>query len=288
MMHFPLNARLTGYGLTGYGLVVALGLVLAQQYQASAEVLAPLALDRLPAADIVVLGEVHDNAEHHLNQARAVAAIAPRALVWEMLTPEQAARMPEDRQDAQAVAEAVSWEGSGWPEFDLYHPILLAAPEARVYGAGVPRQSARRVFEEPAAQVFADLFGAEADTFGLENALLPADQTAREAEQAEAHCHALPAHLLPGMVSAQRLRDAALAHKALQALADTGGPVVVIAGSGHARNDIGIPALLRQVPEAPAVISLGQIEADPGRDAPFDYWIVTEPASRSDPCDSLR
>ena len=32
-------------------------------------------------SDIVVLGEVHDNPAHHANQARAVAAIKPAALV---------------------------------------------------------------------------------------------------------------------------------------------------------------------------------------------------------------
>jgi len=252
----------------------------------------PDALDRLPRADIVILGEVHDNAEHHRNQARAVAALAPRALVWEMLTPEQAARMPADIGDAQAVAEAVGWADAGWPDFGMYHPILLAAPDARSYGGGVPRPTARRVFDEPAEAVFSDLFGAQADPLGLDSPLASDDQAAREAQQAEAHCDALPGHLLPGMVAAQRLRDAALAHVALQALTETGGPVVVIAGTGHARNDIGIPAYLRHAADAPVVLSLGQLEAAPDADAahkpPYDIWITTAPAPRPDPCAGLR
>lgn len=246
------------------------------------------ALDSLPRADIVILGEVHDNAEHHVNQARAVSALVPRALVWEMLTPEQAARMPDEREDAEAVADAIGWETSGWPDFALYHPVLMAAPGAQIYGGGVPRATARRVFEEDSAGVFADLFGAQADPLGLDKPLAPGDQAAREAAQAEAHCDALPVHLLPGMVAAQRLRDAALAHVALQALADTGGPVVVIAGTGHARNDIGIPAFLRRSDQQPGVLSLGQMEAAPDAPAPYDLWIVTEPAPRPDPCEGLR
>lgn len=248
----------------------------------------PGALDSLNRADIVILGEVHDNAEHHHNQARAVEALAPRALVWEMLTPEQAARLPEDREDAQAVAEALEWSESGWPDFSLYHPILLAAPDARSYGGGVPRATARRVFDEGAETVFADLFGPRADMLGLDAPLASDDQAAREADQAAAHCDTLPEHLLPGMVAAQRLRDAALAYVALQALAETGGPVVVIAGMGHARNDIGIPAFLRRSTQSPDVLSLGQLEAPPHAVAPFDVWIVTEPAPRPDPCEGLR
>ena len=43
------------------------------------------------AADVVFLGEVHDNPAHHDRQAAEVARIAPSAIVWEMLTAEKAA-----------------------------------------------------------------------------------------------------------------------------------------------------------------------------------------------------
>ena len=55
---------------------------------ARAEALEP---EDLPRADVVLLGEVHDNPAHHAFQAEAVAYLAPRALVFEMLTPAQAA-----------------------------------------------------------------------------------------------------------------------------------------------------------------------------------------------------
>ena len=38
-------------------------------------------------ADILVLGELHDNPAHHLYQAQIVAAAHPSALVVEMLSP---------------------------------------------------------------------------------------------------------------------------------------------------------------------------------------------------------
>jgi len=61
---------------------------------ARAEAIRPDALDALPGgARIVFLGEVHDNPHHHRNQARAVAATGPAALVFEMLSPAQAARV---------------------------------------------------------------------------------------------------------------------------------------------------------------------------------------------------
>ena len=64
----------------------------------------PEALAALPPTDVVVLGEVHDNPAHHAHQAQAVASIRPAAIVFEMLTPEQAARAAGvDRSDAAAL-----------------------------------------------------------------------------------------------------------------------------------------------------------------------------------------
>ena len=56
-----------------------------------AEALPRDVLERMAAVDVVILGEVHDNPEHHENQRYVLNALKPRAVVWEMLTPEQAA-----------------------------------------------------------------------------------------------------------------------------------------------------------------------------------------------------
>ncbi|MFN3643719.1 MAG: ChaN family lipoprotein [Gemmobacter sp.] len=242
-------------------------------------------LASLPRAEIVILGEVHDNPAHHDNQAVAVAALRPRALVFEMLEPDQAASpVPGDRSDPERLGRVLGWNGSGWPEFTLYWPIFAAAPEAALVGGALPRATVRRALTEGAAAAF----GAGADRFGLDRPLDPADQSAREAGQQDAHCGALPPELLPGFVAAQRLRDAALARAALDALAAHGAPVVVIAGTGHARRDEGVPAAIAVASPGTAVLALGQLEADPGPDAPFDLWIVTDPHPRPDPCAALR
>ena len=84
-----------------------------------------------------------------------------------------------------------------------------------------------------------------APLFGLDAALDPEEQATREAGQMAAHCDALPDHVLPGMVEAQRLRDAALSRAIVAAILETdGGPVAVITGNGHARTDWGIPPML--------------------------------------------
>lgn len=233
---------------------------------------------------MVVLGEVHDNALHHRNQAAAVAALRPAAVVWEMLTPGQAARVPADPGDLAALDAAIGWSDSGWPELALYHPIFVAAQGARHAGAAVPRAEARRVFAEPLPVVF----GPEAEAFGLAADLPEAEAAERGQEMIDSHCGALPEAMVPGMIAAQRLRDAALAQAALRALAETGGPVAVITGNGHARRDWAVPALIARAAPEVTVLSLGQLEAPPEAPPPYDLWLVTEPAERPDPCAGFR
>ena len=240
-------------------------------------------LTRLPVADVVILGEVHDNPQHHRNQAEAVAAIQPAALVFEMMTPEQASLVAVENRGGPGLGAALGWAEAGWPDFAMYQPILTAAPGAAVYGAAVPGEALMGL-RDPAAVV-----GLLPDArFGLTESLPAADQFAREAAQLAAHCDALPAELLPYMVAVQRLRDATLAARALEAFAANGGPVVVITGTGHARRDQGVPAALALAAPDLQVLSVGQLEDDPGPDAPYDLWVVTDPVERPDPCAAFR
>jgi uncharacterized iron-regulated protein len=247
-----------------------------------------LAAEPPPGVEIVILGEIHDNPAHHATQAEIVGRLAPRAVVWEMLDPAQAgAAGGFDPADARALEAALGWNGSGWPDFAMYHPIFVAAGGAAHFGAAVDRDTLSRAVAEGAAAVF----GPEAAAYGL-TPLATEDQAAREAEQQAAHCNALPVEMLPGMVEAQRLRDAAFARTALEALDRHGPPVVVITGTGHARRDTGIPAALAAARPGLRVWSLGQTElaegAEPEADAPFDALITTPPVPREDPCLAFR
>ncbi|SFD89061.1 ChaN family lipoprotein [Roseivivax sediminis] len=251
-------------------------------------VAAPVAAapDGFGAADIVFLGEQHDNPRHHARQAELVAELEPAALVFEMLDAEQAAQVtPELIPDRAALEAALVWAESGWPDFEMYHPIFREAPDAAYYGAAVPRDEARGAMERG----LAESFGSGAAAYGLTEPL-PGDQrTAREALQAAAHCDALPAEMLPTMVGIQRLRDARIAQTALQALSETGGPVAVITGNGHARRDWGAPAYIARVAPEVDIAALGQGETSYGApDGDFDAVEIGPDVDRDDPCAAFR
>ncbi|MFG6592535.1 ChaN family lipoprotein [Sulfitobacter sp. 1A12157] len=227
-------------------------------------------------AEIVILGEVHDNPHAHLEQAAALQALRPTAVVFEMLTAEEAAMADADR---SLIAQA--WAASGWRHYDIYAPIFEALGDAQIIGAAAPREAVRRVYREGAAA----LFGPEAARFGLDQPLPEDQQAARVELQFAAHCEAMPREMMGGMVAVQRYRDASFARAALDALKAYGPPVAVITGNGHARTDWGIPALIAKAAPEVTTHAIGLVEAE--TEVPFDETRLIPPAERDDPCNAL-
>ncbi|PTX54439.1 heme-binding uptake protein ChaN (Tiki superfamily) [Litoreibacter ponti] len=251
----------------------------------NAEVLATSAFDVLRGADVVIAGELHDNPTHHINQAAIAAAIMPKALVFEMLSPAQAdAGNAADWSAIDQLDAALGWSDSPWPDFAMYFPIFEAAPDAQIFGAALPPDTVRAAVGTGAAAQFD---GPEA--FDLASPLDNDEQSTRETLQAEAHCNALPEDMLGGMVEAQRLRDASFAQSTLDALQQTGGPVLVITGNGHARTDWGMPRYLKRAEPELSLISVGQL-LEAQDDPPYDRWIITgayDPGT-GDPCAAFK
>lgn len=253
----------------------------------------------LATADVAILGETHDNPDHHAAQAWLVARMAPGALAFEMLPPSVEAPLARARAagaDQQALAQATGWESLGWPDFAMYAPIFLAAPDAPVTGGAVPSPAIRAAIEQGAEEGARQALGAASRRYGLGDPL-PRDQAAAAtADQVAGHCGAIPEAMAAKMVEAQRLRDAAFADATLRARAYAdGGKVVLIAGSGHARQDRAVPAKLRAAEPALRVATLALIEVAAAEDwrayggsasetPPFDYLWFTARPDREDPC----
>lgn len=234
---------------------------------------------QMQSADVVILGEIHDNPRHHGVQTEAIEVIDPSAVVWEMVTEEGAQRLAQKAvSDPEELGRILQWAETGWPPLSMYYPVFQAS-NAPVYGAMVPRAAARAAMERGAATAL----GADAARYGLTVPLPPQEQAAREADQLAAHCDALPAEALPQLVAIQRLRDAVLTRAILQAVEDTDGPVAVITGNGHARKDRGIPTFLSRLRPGLKVFVLGQSE-DGVINGDFDAVIDSPSIDREDPC----
>jgi uncharacterized iron-regulated protein len=119
---------------------------------------------------------------------------------------------------------------------------------------------------------------------GLDRAVAPDWQQAQEREIDRGHCGALPASLWPRMAQAQLARDAVMADLLRRHAAAHG--LVLLAGNGHVRRDIGVPRWLNGSPLQPRLFVLGLLEHDDTRTSPdaFDATLRTEVAERPDPC----
>ncbi len=225
-------------------------------------------------AQIVILGERHDNPIHHATQAEIVRVLAPGGLAFEMIM-----RAEEDAANDLGAA----WENENWSNWDDYRQILMAAPAAKIAGGGVDRDMLRSSVKNGAALAW----GAEGARYRLLDQLPIAVTEAMIEEQRIAHCDGLPKPMLPGMVEAQQLRDAFFADAALRLVEDGHEPAVLITGNGHARTDRGSPLYLRRAAPLVSVISIGILEAEGMTDVPYDYVIYTEVHEREDPCEAF-
>ncbi|NMO14189.1 ChaN family lipoprotein [Pyxidicoccus fallax] len=262
-------------------------------------------LAALRDARFVVLGERHDQPDHHRLQAKLVRELGSGgrkpALAFEMLDVEQQpavdASLAKAPGDADALAIAVDWARSGWPDWSLYRPVFSAGLEAGlpVVAANLPRAKVREVVMRGPEALEAPL----RERLGLDTPLPEDVAKDMRQEQDQSHCGHLPQEMLGPMVQAQRARDAHLADRLLDA--DRGDGGVLITGNGHARTDRGVPAhLSRRAPER-KVLAVGLLEVDakslePKDYAasystgalPFDYVWFTPAMPMEDPCASLR
>jgi len=186
----------------------------------------------LPAADVLLLGEQHDAASHQRRHRDTVQTLARQsrlaALALEMA--EQGgttAGLPRDS-DESAVQAALRWNEQAWP-WAAYGPAVMAAVRAGVpvLGANLPRERMREAMADARL-----------------DALLPAP--ALEAQRKairEGHCGLLPETQIAPMTRIQIARDRAMAGVLAQA-AVPGKTVVLLAGSGHVDESLGVPVHL--------------------------------------------
>jgi uncharacterized iron-regulated protein len=249
-------------------------------------------VDRLAARRFVLLGEKHDNVDHHRLQAwlveRLIAAGRRPAVAFEMFRADQseaiARHLAASPRDAAGLGDAVAWHGSGWPPWSLYAPIADAA--LRV---GLPIVAANLSESTTGALRRAGAAGVDtlqAQRLGLDRAL-PAEARERlVAILRDSHCGHLPERAVGSFVVVQQARDGQMAAALREAGADGG---VLIAGAGHARRDFGVP---RFFPPG-EVTSLAFLEVTAGSTAlpaglPFDYVWYTPRVDDTDPCERFR
>ena len=232
-------------------------------------------LERWPASDALLLGEQHDAPEHQRWEADSVRWLAERgrlaALVIEMAEAGTGTDgLPPDANAAQVYA-ALRWNEAAWP-WERYRAVVMAAAAAGVpvRGGNLPRSRMRAAMQDEA----------------LDRHLPPAALALQRNAIEEGHCGLLPADRVMPMVRIQLARDASMAHAVQQARQD-GRTVLLAAGWGHVRRDLGVPTWLPANFNAKvAIAQAGQARAAIESEA--NYIHPTPALAPRDHCAELR
>ncbi len=228
-----------------------------------------LAAVRTTTADVLLLGELHDDPNHQRWHRETVEALAGRgrlaALALEMAERgTTTAGLPADAGEA-AVRAALRWDDQAWP-WAAYGPAVMAATRAGVpvLGANLPRAQVR--------QAMADA--------SLDERLPPPELERQRQAVRDGHCGLLPSTQVAPMTRVQLARDWTMA-QVLAMAARPGQTVMLLAGSGHVDAQVGVP---RHLPAALAVQALAwPVTAAPARDYCAqlrEQWQPRTPAPR--------
>ncbi len=239
----------------------------------------------IAGSDFVLLGELHDNVRHHELRGKLIAELpaSTTRVVAEYLEQD---RKPAATGELLPALEAAGFDAKAW-QWPAHQPLFAAIRDAgmKLVGGNISRSMARDIVrrgEEGIPLALADII-ARSPLGGDALAALDADLL-------RGHCGQLPATMLPGLRLAQQARDAAMFATLTE---EPAKPAILVAGDGHVRTDYGVPRLLRQHRPGSTVVSVAFVEeGEPPpvspASQPYDYLWITEPASRSDPCETFK
>lgn len=262
-------------------------------------------VSRLGRADFLLLGERHDNPDHHLLQAEVlrslIAAGRRPAVGFEMFGLDDATAIAEHLaaapKDAAGLGRVVHWNERGWPDWAMYQPIAEAALGAklRVVPTNLPLATVRKMRSAGLAALEPQATRA----LGLDRPLSESMTARLAADIRASHCGYASEESVKAMLAVQRARDAQMAQSLIAAGAPDGA--VLVAGAGHVRNDYGIPVYLSAEAPGRRVISIAFLEVDdrkpephnyalPYADGrlPFDYVWFTPRVDDENPCEKFK
>src|SRR6478752_1362760 len=165
---------------------------------------------RAATARFVLLGEKHDNADHHRLQARLLTELVKDgrhpAVVLEMLEIEQQpavdSYLAQSGATAAGFGAALGWEKTSWPPFADYQPIFEVALKNKLplKAGNIAQADAKALVRQGVAALPSE----RAQQLRLDRELSPDLQGPLLDELRASHCGQLPESLLGPMPLAQR------------------------------------------------------------------------------------
>ena len=239
-------------------------------------------LEQLAVAPRVLVGEQHDNPDHHALQLWLLRTLASRreqgSLSLEMLAPNQQAAVELVRVDiarGQPPADlpaALNW-GKGW-DWGLYGAVVGYALQQPwpLQSANLDRSEIMAIYANPPL-----LEGRASTAASVREPLLE--------QIRQSHCGLLPESQFPPMLAIQQQRDRRMAEQ----MRDAAQPALLFAGAFHVRRDLGVPLHLADLQAADGlqVLVLAEV-GTPVTAAQADFVWYTAAMPQQDHCEKMR
>ena len=254
-------------------------------------------VNAIESASYLLLGEKHDNPDHHLLQLMVLNHVIEQMRVtnvaFEMMDSDDQAALDQISQHNLTTLEGLKaylgWDEEGW-NWDFYGPLILTLVKAKIplAAANITDATMSQVYGEETLSERASIL----DEIGLHQLYVDID---------ESHCGLLPESQFPAMVRVQQARDYNMANN--MATLELGKLSVLVAGNYHVRRDVGVPnyLLARELHlRREDIVVLSFMEVEQGEDDPasylqesktqpaFDYVWFTPAISNEDYCASLK
>ena len=239
-----------------------------------------------PNPHVLLMGEVHDNTQGHrlrydLLRQRVEGGWRP-AIVMEQFDREDQDLLNKAQKgclDAQCVIRVVN--GARW-DWQLYYPVIQLALtyQLPLVAGNLSRADASRVVRDGITATFDPQ---SVKDYRLDQPLPTDLRAAQQREIMAGHCNMVSDMMIDGMVNAQVARDIWMAKIVRD---QRPRDVVLIAGNGHVRKDIGVGRWINQIQPILTVRSEGFVEGDNGDKTArlYDQTYKLKTQQRPDQC----
>lgn len=244
--------------------------------QGSAAAQTAARLDALLPADVLLVGEQHDAAEHQRLEQEVISTLAARGLLaavaLEMAEAgTSTARLKPSSTEGQ-TRSALKWDNKAWP-WRAYGPAVMTAVRAGVpvLGANLPRERMQASMAD-----------------GKLDVQLPGPALKAQQQRIRlGHCGVLAEPQITPLTRIQIARDISMA-ETLHQLVLPGKVVVLLTGNGHADRNLGVPQHLPAEFKAKSIHLRAGDDSGAAMDGAFDAVWATPPLPETDYCASLR
>lgn len=258
-------------------------------------------LEKIRQNEFILMGETHDNSLHHEYESWVINNIDTSGftayVAMEMVSDDQWDLIKgKEYNNSKSLIDDLDQVKNTWKYNPRYEPVFNTILHAgyAILPANLDRKSIMNIARKGRKNVPLKI-----QSYLDRNSLSDEQKKGLEREIEMSHCGMGNPHMIKAMMLTQTVKDAVMADSLFRIT--NVNKRILVSGSGHTRNDRGVPMYIRGEKGDARILTLAWLEviddltevsqyADRwgGKSLPFDYAWFTPRVDRPDPCASFR